>query len=868
MLKHSETIINAKVRRQDATWDYHSDHYNSDNPDTIFERPELTSSIEGDDTWYFNGDASELRKYDSSTWDPNHPVFEYQVQDPVVDPPDKGDPEGKSGQGPNSVTDEWDDSHQYNPTRYLRPGNSNFITIKNSVQNVTIDPVPPKFISDYGTEYLSLECAIDGKIKQWGTDQFKFSTATRTIQLAFQDDVGLDQKQFALYLGDEEIDWGNITPETFESNENIISYYDRKLEKRLDKPYVENVFFNTPKSSQYQVNITLFESWVQWDYIHQEIVGNPIQITSVLNDKEADIILNKDGNIITRKKFTEAKLNLIVWDLAGNYSIYKIKSPFNTLSLKDLNDLVPVNILFTDIEPDNYFLEDGVEGKIITKVYDPNDVLWEYENVAKLIEGSIGVIDKGSYEAGDNRKHSPLDGVREFIITHLTESGNVEVEAWVETGFPEIDALIKERTYNTAICGPWIYGDEGRKYHITPYVPKYLHGTEFADFMEFFQLYINTMYQGMETKRNISGLEKIARIGNFNDISRLENSLIYHYANQFGNEFDFNVESVQNVNLVSDGSGFTTRDIKETFDIIKYVLEELPAYNRYKGTNTGMALAIQMFGFTCKIINVWVHRQNEIEKTPDFVEENRLYSVEDYFMTSRFDLEVGGKNNTFRTFCDNIDMFIDLIKSIKPITKILNYIKYTLYSEVNANLVYDLDELNDENAHELTYDFTWRFDKDHKNETYNIEKLCKLDPYSGTADMFCLSYIPTNVKCTSSEGEIPVPKMCYNILGKFLKSHFDKIILKVTSQYGNEKKSSLLEFNRDGLQPLLKAGSFFLYFNKTSNHSANGTNCYNMINRHFDFGSLYNSDTGDYVEIKMKFKLQMGTDFAVSENPT
>jgi hypothetical protein len=297
-------------------------------------------------------------------------------------------------------------------------------------------------------------------------------------------------------------------------------------------------------------------------------------------------------------------------------------------------------------------------------------------------------------------------------------------------------------------------------------------------------------------------------------------------------------------------------------------LEELPAYNRYKGTNTGMALAIQMFGFTCKIINVWVHRQNEIEKTPDFVEENRLYSVEDYFMTSRFDLEVGGKNNTFRTFCDNIDMFIDLIKSIKPITKILNYIKYTLYSEVNANLVYDLDELNDENAHELTYDFTWRFDKDHKNETYNIEKLCKLDPYSGTADMFCLSYIPTNVKCTSSEGEVTVPKMCYNILGKFLKSHFDKIIFKVTSQYGNEKKSSLLEFNREGLQPLLKAGSFFLYFNKTSIRSANGTNCYNMINKHFDFGSLYNSDTEDYVEIKMKFKLQMGTDLAVSENPT
>ena len=164
MLKHSETIINAKVRRQDGTWDYHSNHWNSTDTDTIFERPDLTTAagLEGKDTWYFNGDANELRQFDENTWDPNHPVFEYQVQDPVVDPPEEGDPEGKSGQGPNEITDEWDDKHPYNPTRYLRPGNSNYLTISNSVQNVTIDSTPPKFITDYGTEYLSLECAIDG----------------------------------------------------------------------------------------------------------------------------------------------------------------------------------------------------------------------------------------------------------------------------------------------------------------------------------------------------------------------------------------------------------------------------------------------------------------------------------------------------------------------------------------------------------------------------------------------------------------------------------------------------------------------------------------------------------------------------------
>lgn len=136
MLKHSETIINSNVRRQDGTWDYRWDFYNSDNPNTIFERPDMTAEGHfGNDTWYFCGDASESRKYASSTWDPEHPVFEYKSTD--NNPPDG------PGTGPNDVTDKWDNEHPYNPTRYLSPGDNRFIRISNTVQNVTIDTVPP-----------------------------------------------------------------------------------------------------------------------------------------------------------------------------------------------------------------------------------------------------------------------------------------------------------------------------------------------------------------------------------------------------------------------------------------------------------------------------------------------------------------------------------------------------------------------------------------------------------------------------------------------------------------------------------------------------------------------------------------------------
>ena len=832
MLKNSETIINSSVRRQDATWDYRW-QYNSDNPDNIFLTPDMQvgGNLFGTDTWHLCGDANELRRYDEYTWDPEHPVFEYHVQNPEpTGTKTEDDPEGKTGQGPNGVTEEWDDNHPYNKTRYLRPGDNQFIRITNTVQNVTIDPIPPAFVSDYGTEYLALECNFEDSVKK---GDLYYTNSLRDIVVEFKDEVGLDCRQIALIKGTTIPDWGNFNdydPETFiPTNDNILYYYDRKLAQPAKQEYVENIKFNATKSGQYQVKFTLHEKWATKDNTGYTEQGNIL-----------DILNNGDNSDIS----------LIVWDIAGNYSVYKFQRAFKTLAIDDLNKLVPVIINFVDIEPNNYFLEDGVEGKIITTVQDPNEVLWEYENVFGLTEQSIGAIDKNAIES--NLDHNPLDGLSKFIITSLKESGNVEVEAWVETGFTEIDELIKERTYNTAICGPWVYGEEGRKYHITPYIPKYLHGTEFADFMEFFQLYINTMYKGLDSNRNISGLEKIARIGNFNDIARLEDALVYHYAKEFGNEFDFDVQSLQEVNLIQDGTGYTTKDVKETFEIVKYVLEQLPAYNQYKGTNTGIEMAIKMFGFSCRVINLWVRKEQEIEQGPEFIEENRLFSFDEYFMTSRFNLEMDARNNTFETFCDNIDMFIDLIKSIKPITKILNLIKYTIIKDVNVNLVYDLDIIEDEKSQETEYEFKWVFDKNTPKDIKNIEKLCKLDDRTGTADLFCLNYRP---ECLTNNS----PPMAYNILAKFLKSNFDEIVLTVESR--TESKTSY-NLSHTGITPILNSGSFFLYLTDATT----GTHGYNMIKKYFNFNKLYDTseDNDYYVSVTLKFKIQPGTDYAVS----
>ena len=829
MLKHSETIINSSVRRQDTTWDYRWDFHKQDDPNTIFLRPDMQNdSGLGNETWYFCGDANELRKYDSSTWDPDHPVFEYEVYD--GGDKTEADPEGKKGQGPNGFTDDWDARNPNNPTRYLRPGDSSFMRITNTVENVTIDPVPPEFVSDYGTEYLALESNYEDSILK--EDGNYYTKALRDIVIEFKDEVGLDFRQVALIKGD-------YNPESLDQNQ-IIYYYDRTLEEPIKPLYFDNIVFRATKTGHYQVKFTLNEKWAK-----KEI-------------KDNKIVYTEQGNILD--ELNESNISLIVWDLAGNYSVYKFTREFKTLSIDDLNKLIPVIISFVDIEPNDYFLEDGIEGKIVTQVQDPNEVLWEYENVFDLMEESIGVIDTNTIES--NLDHNPLDGLSQFIITHLTESGNVEVEAWVETGFPEIDELIKERTYNTAICGPWVYGDEGRKYHITPYVPKYLHGTEFADFIEFFQLYINTMYKGLENNRHISGLEKIARIGNFNDISRLENTLVYHYANEFGNEFDFDVESLQNVNLVFNGEGFTTRDTKETFDIIKYVLEQLPAYNRFKGTNTGMEMAIKMFGFVCRIINIWVQKEQEVEVNPEFIEEDSLYETNNYFMTSRFNLDLDATNNSFKTFCDNIQLFIDLIKSIKPITKILNLIKYTIVLDKDINLVYTLDEVKSESK-PIKYKLTWNLGIDNLEDVYVVKHLCRVNKSTGGVDIFGLNYTP---EC-ELEGSTVVPSELFNELGKFFKYTTNGITFRVTKHINendqDEETTRIFIFEK--CNTILNGGSFFL-----NTKGSNATTAKALVN--FlgldDIISEANAQEPSHrydATIYTEFTLLPGTNYAICE---
>lgn len=126
----------------------------------------------------------------------------------------------------------------------------------------------------------------------------------------------------------------------------------------------------------------------------------------------------------------------------------------------------------------------------------------------------------------------------------------------------------------------------------------------------------------------------------------------------------------------------------EVIRVIKYVMKNLPSYNKRKGTNEAMEMILKMFSLSCNIVNLW-HSKDNGDGTA-FIEEPSM-SLEDFtenYLTSKFNVEVFYSNLSFVEFTKNVTLFVKLIESIKPVTRILNKIKYIVL-EQNDYYFYD-----------------------------------------------------------------------------------------------------------------------------------------------------------------------------------
>lgn len=770
MIKNSSFDFSYDYLRFDTTWLFEWD-VNNVTDDTIRFYP--FTEVGKDRTWYFCAKAGPdgkesttvVIKHNEFVWNPLEPWLEYDMDRPA----------------------DWDRKHPDNITRFLNP-DSSYVTLSNTVETVIIDNIPPAFISDKGTEYV------------WICDHKSRADVKRHCEFVFRDQAGLDFKQFEIKVGDITLyRYARKEDElysTLDAEGNVITPNQdtrvkfRSRDKHIGPDGTEVYEFITYDIADYrkkksdgttyidQSCIDRFNADIEDRRKMKDDKGFLWYEVSILEGIE-NLKISSDGYHTYKVAFdllygqTDGEvdelntygLSVKIWDKAGNNSTYKFgdgmlgKKWVLIDTVDDISDLQPMVIKFYDHDPKNMIVDESSYGSVWVSIFNPNVEFYEagIPIIARLAGGDLeynptehSITDASAMADIDMTTFDDSEyedtGVIRFKIVNIRTAGYLEIEAWLETGVKQFDDMVKTSTYAIEKCGPWIIQDaEGRKYNIQRYAPKYLRHTDFYEFVKFFELYLNTVYTNMTKGTNISILEKIAKIGDFNDIDRIEHNMIWHYAKQFGMEYNIDLQTMIDLNLGFHGDGvINSRTEDDVIDILKYALKNLPMYNQLKGSEKGMVFAMKMFSLSCKVINLWCKLGPEVEEHPDFVEEDRMFDFTSHFLTSRFNLEFNSLNVDFPTFNDNLEVFVRFIKSIKPIVRILNLIKYTIIFEYDLYWLtnpYVHDDFGSEGDDSFQYDIVW-----NEEELEEMYRNSQVDWRVMHADRIWINFVPADIK--------------------------------------------------------------------------------------------------------------------------
>lgn len=317
-----------------------------------------------------------------------------------------------------------------------------------------------------------------------------------------------------------------------------------------------------------------------------------------------------------------------------------------------------------------------------------------------------------------------------FKIANITEPGNVIVDAWLSIDNAQQKEIVYDKTWAEGTCGPWIFIDpEGRKIKMMPYVPKYMKDTQFNEFVRFTELFLNSMYKSMSNNKNIGILEKVARIGDFNFIDKIEKPLIKHYREEFAIEIEPNLDEIQKFLMqkriarsdsegviVAENFAYNEFDDNDLYDFMKYIYREIPEYNQYKGSYKGIKMALNVLGMCVKIVELWARtndaqiddmmRADDLNDYPLKFNKSDKAIIAKYYLTSRFDVDMEETDISFKDFNDLADNIVRLIFQVKPVTRLLRKLSYIYYMWIDIHFSYLW--YPEYNVQELThYKYKW-----------------------------------------------------------------------------------------------------------------------------------------------------------------
>lgn len=143
----------------------------------------------------------------------------------------------------------------------------------------------------------------------------------------------------------------------------------------------------------------------------------------------------------------------------------------------------------------------------------------------------------------------------------------------------------------------------------------------------------------------------------------------------------------------------TEKTKEQAYDLIRTIYKFIPTYNQIKGTYLGIQFVLRMMGLCASINELWGRRNDVVNFSTDatYYRESELNAVRrfinevatganinDYYLTSKFDVDLTDSNITFIEFNGMAETIVEVINSIRPVTRCLRKLWYMI--KINTDI--------------------------------------------------------------------------------------------------------------------------------------------------------------------------------------
>lgn len=535
--------------------------------------------------------------------------------------------------------------------------------IGSSIRDIVIDYKGPEFVKDSST-YTSFLDGMDNE-------------TSLNIKFEISDNVGIDCDKFQVgfFYGTESEEVLFEKLHVFNENnvpvgetETIYNYEYSGPSRELFDETGEGTITTTAKdfvyrnsSGSYTVDFSL------------NLLGNSMEgaVSKLFEDLDG-------GKYVKYEEFNEGNLFVKLYDLAGNEYVFTglkqlLVVPYEKEKFFEL--IKPLVIVFYDTYPANLFLPEGIIGK--TSVFVENDNK-EFSKKFGLTTTLLLDPDSLGYLVDLNKRTDEYDLYQD--VDGIDGIGYVKASAYLQSDLFDDDTNNLLRTFTMAkgTLGPWVKEceDNTRKIDVDPFVPEFAEGTLFHKFCKFLEQFLNTAWCPLDKDCRVGLLEKIARIGDFNDIDKIEYPAIQYWAQDRGNELTFDKHAIEAINkLTKKYNGLDTKDV----DSIRYLYRNLPYINMYKGTLNCFKLVFNSLGIRAELIPLWGNKYTEGTYQPEYYNEadrnnpgNWNPSIDDsYYLSSHVELKVQGYISS--DLLQIASSLVKLARSVLPVVRVIDH---------------------------------------------------------------------------------------------------------------------------------------------------------------------------------------------------